>query len=65
MQSIHIILIADGFAVNDLKIATLVSTLRDKKKEYTLILIKSIDIIKKLVDKSLYPLFDNKSTAEI
>ncbi len=55
----------DGFAANDLKTATLVSTLRDEKKEYTLALTKSVGIIKELVDKSLYPLLNNKSSAEM
>ncbi len=39
--------------------------LRDEKKDYTFALTKSAGIIKELVDKSCYPLLDDKSFAEI
>ncbi len=65
LQSIRTSLIADGFAANDLKTATLVSALRNEKKEYTLALTKSAGIIKELVDKSLHPLLNDKSSAEM
>lgn len=55
LNSIQITLIANRFVANDLKTIILVSTLRDKKKKYTLILTNSVGLIKKLVDKSLYP----------
>lgn len=58
-------LIADRFAANNLKTATLVSALRDEKKEYTLALTKSVGLIKELADKSLHPLLNNKSSVEM
>ncbi len=65
LQSIRTSFIVDNFAVNDLKTATLVSVLKDEKQEYTLALTKSAGIIKELVDKSLHPLLDDKSSAKM
>lgn len=65
LESIYTALIADGFITNDLKTATLVSVLRDKKKEYTLTLTKNASIIKELMDKSLYSFLDKKSSAKM
>lgn len=65
LQSICIAFIVDSFVANNLKTAILVSTLRDKKKEYILTLIKNTGIIKKIVDKSLHALLDNKSFTEM
>lgn len=58
-------LIADGFVVNNLKTITLVSALKDKKKEYNLALTKSARLIKELVDRSFYLLLDDKSFIEM
>ena len=41
------------------------AALRDEKKDYHVGLTKSAGLIKKLVDKSLHPLLNNKSAAEI
>lgn len=49
----------------DLRPSTLVSALRDEKKDYLTALTKSAGIIKELVDKSLHPLLNNKTAAEI
>lgn len=65
MQSIYIALITDGFTANNPKTTILVFVLRDKKKKYILALTKSISIIREFVDKSLHPLLDDKSSAEI
>lgn len=56
---------ADGFVVNDPKTATLVSTLENGKKEYNLALTKSAGLIKELVDGSLYPLLNDKTSAKM
>lgn len=58
-------LIKDCFAVANLKPATLVAALKDKKKDYLIGLTKGTDLIKKLVDKNLYSLLNNKSAAKI
>ena len=55
----------DGFAIVNLKLAIFVIVLRDKKKYYLVNLIKSTRLIKKLVNKSLDPLFNDRSAAEI
>ena len=49
----------------DLKPSTLVSALRDEKKDQINALIKSAGIIKELVNKSLHPLLKNKTAAEM
>lgn len=41
------------------------ATLKDEKKDYLIGLTKSAVVIKKLVDKSLHHLLNNKSIAEI
>lgn len=56
---------ADKFLLNNLKTIILVSILRDKIREYTLALIKNMSLIKKLVDKSFYPLPNDKSFIKI
>lgn len=61
MGVVQVALIADGFAANDLKTAILVFVLRDEKKEYNLALTKIVGLIKKLLDKSLHPLLDDKT----
>lgn len=38
---------------------------RDEKKNYLIGLTKSTGLIKKLIDKSFYPLMNNKSAAKI
>ncbi len=43
----------------------LTATLRDKKKDYLVALTKSAGIIQELVDKSLYSLLHNKTSAEM
>ena len=49
----------------DLRPPTFVAALRDEKKDYLAGLIKSAGLIKKLVDKSLYPHFNYKSAAKM
>lgn len=58
-------LIEDGFAVADLRPANLVALLRDKKKDHFATLTKNADLIKELIDKSLYLLLYNKTVAEM
>lgn len=41
------------------------ATLKDKKKDYHIDLTKNVGLIKELVDKSLYPLLNDKSAAQI
>ena len=65
LESVCAILIEDGFAAVDLRPATLVAALRDKKKDYLIGFTKSAGLIKELLDKSLQPLLNNKSTAEM
>lgn len=43
----------------------LTAALRDKKKDYLIALTKSTNIILKFINKSLYPLLQNKTAAEI
>ena len=45
--------------------STLVSALRDKKKDHFIALTKNAGLIKELVDKSLHSLLNNKTTAEM
>lgn len=65
MKIVWAVFIADDFVVNNLKTATLVFTLRDKKKKYNLVLTKSIGILKELIDKNFHPLSDDKCAAEM
>lgn len=55
----------DGFAPADLRPSTLVSALRDEKKDHIIALTKSAGLIKELVDKILHPLLNNKTAAEM
>ena len=55
----------DGFAPADLRPPTLVSALRDEKKDHIIALTKSAGLIKELVDKILHPLLNNKTAAEM
>lgn len=48
----------------DLRPSTLVSALRDEKKDYLIALTKSAGIIKELVDKNLHPLLNGKIAQE-
>lgn len=45
--------------------STLVSALRDEKKDYLIAFTKSAGIIKELVDKNLYPLLNGKTAQEM
>lgn len=65
MDSVRATLIEDGFAAADLRPSTLVSALRDEKKDHLIALTKSAGLIKELVDKSLHPLLSNKTAAEM
>lgn len=65
LESIRATLIEDGFAAADIRPATLVAALRDEKKDYLFGLSKSAGLIKELVDKSLHPLLNDKSAAEM
>lgn len=58
-------LIEDGFAAVDLRPSTLVSALRDEKKDYLNTLTKSAGLIKELVDRSLHPLLHEKTAQEM
>lgn len=49
----------------DLRPLTLVSALRDEKKDHLTALTKSAGLIKELIDKSLHPLLNNKTAAEM
>lgn len=50
---------------NNLKTITLVSALKDEKKEYMFALIKSANIIKEFIDKNFHPFLNDKSSAEM
>lgn len=65
LDSVRATLIEDGFAAADLRPSTLVSALRDEKKDHFIALTKSAGLILELVDKSLQPLLNNKSAAEM
>lgn len=41
------------------------TVLRNKKKDYFIGFIKNTSLIKKLINKSLYPLLNNKNIVEI
>lgn len=65
LESVCTIVIEDGFVAADLRPTTLVSALRDKKKDHLATLTKSMGLIKELINKSLYLLFYNKTMAKI
>lgn len=65
LESVRATLIEDGFAPGDLRPATIVTALRDEKKDHLIALTKNAGLIKELVDKSLHPLLNNKSAAEM
>ena len=65
LESVRATLIEDRFAPADLRPSTLVSALRDEKKDHLIALTKSAGLIKELVDKSLHPLLNNKTAAEM
>lgn len=51
--------------MKDLRLATLMAALRDKKKDNYIGLTKSAGLIRELVDKTIYYLLINKSAAQI
>ena len=65
LESVRATLIEDGFAAADLRPSTLVSVLRDEKKDHFTALTKSAGLIIQLVDKSLHPLLDDKTAAKM
>lgn len=65
MNSAQAILIEDCFAAADLRHSTLVSSLKDEKKDHINALARSKRIIRELVDKSLHHLLNNKTSAEM
>lgn len=65
MESVWVTLIKDGFVVVNLRPSTLITTIMNEKKDHINVLAKSAKIIKELVDKSLYPLLNNKTSTEI
>lgn len=65
LDSVRATLIEDGFAAADVRPSSLVSALRDEKKNHFIALTKSAGLILELVDKSLQPLLNNKSAAEM
>ncbi len=65
LESVRATFIEDGFAPADLRPSTLVSALRDEKKDHFIALTKSAGLIKELVDKSLHPPLNNKTVAEM
>lgn len=65
LESVRAILIEDGFVAVDLRPSTLVSALRDEKKDHFIALTKSAGLILEMVDKSLHPLLDDKTAAEM
>ena len=65
LESVRATLIEDGFAAADLRPSTLVSALRDEKKDHFTALTKSAGLIIQLVDKSLHPLLNDKTAAEM
>lgn len=64
-ESVRATLIEDGFAAADLRPSTLVAALRDEKKDHFTALTKSAGQIIQLVDKSLHPLLNDKTAAEM
>lgn len=65
MESVRETLIEDDFVAVDLRPFILVSVLRDEKKDDLIALTKSADLIFELVEKSLHPLLDDKTIAEM
>ena len=65
LESVRTTLIEDGFAAEDLRPFMLTLALREEKKDFLAALSKSAGLIKELVDKSLYPLLSEKSTAKM
>lgn len=65
LESVRVTFIKKGFMLKDLRSVTLVSALRDEKKNYYIGLTKSAGQIKVFVDKSVYLLVNNKSAAKI
>lgn len=65
LESVRATVIEDGFAPADLRPSTLVSALRDEKKEHLTALTKSAGIIQEIVDKNLHPRLSNKTTTEM
>lgn len=61
LDSVRATLIADGFAAVGLRPSTLVSALRDKKKDH----LNTLTKIKELVDESLHPLLHEKTAQEM
>lgn len=55
----------NDFAKLNLKFFIFIWALRDKKKNYLIILTKNISLIKKLVNKTLYLLLNKKIIAKI
>ncbi len=58
-------LIEDDFAKTDIRLSTLVSALRDEKKDYLTGLTKSAGIIQEPVNKNLHPLLNGKTAQEV
>ncbi len=65
MESVRATLIEDGFAAVDLRPSTLVAALRDEKKDHFIALTKSVGLIQEMLDKSLHPLLNDKTAAEM
>lgn len=65
LKLVQTMFIKENFMLEDLRLATLVVALRNEKKDYHISFIKSVDLIKELMDKSLYPLLTDKSIAQI
>ena len=65
LESVRVTLIEDGFATVDLRSFTFVGALRDEKKDHFIALTKSAGLIQEMVDKSLHPLLDDKTAAEM
>lgn len=64
LESVKANLIEDGFAREDLRPSTLVSALRDEKKDYLSGLGKAISTIQDHVADSLHPLLEGKTAPE-
>lgn len=65
LESIWASLFEDGFAAADLRPSTLVSVLRDEKKNHFTALTKSAGLIIQLVNKSLHPFLNDKTAAKM
>lgn len=59
---VWVALIKESFMIEDLTSAILIAAFRDKKKNYHIGLIKIAGLIKKLVDKNLHLLLNDKNT---